>query len=885
MRIVKPQRISVLQRVFEVRGERRLALGLTAYVPFAAPDQPLPEVSMWQELPKHAGKDVLIDEGLPKPRGEFLVFGRAYAPGGKPRTVVQARVSIGELDKSLYVVGPRQWIRGVATDPEPFTEILLGWDKSFGGETFVHNPLGKGIAPVEVNGKLVHPLPQIEDPKRLVKSPSDKPMPVGFGPVDPGVPDRQAKLGTYDAKWLEEDFPGFAKDLDPDYFMIAPQDQRLLEYFKGDEAIVVENMHPSETRITGRVTTLVARCFVVKQTDKGESFEEIPTRLETVVLLPNVARAIAIFRGVVRVAEIDGADVTCLVAALEKRGAPRTVDHYRQVLASRLDKKKGHLVALRDYELLPEADPAAPKLPDEKINDMEDLLAREGIMEKRAHARAQRELAEIRRAALVLGVDPDTKGIPREVPPPEQPPGPAELADYIEKAVQEAERLEAEAKEKEKESLEQARKLLAEQGINLDEVIEKKKKEGGGPPKFRADEHLAQMRETAEVGRKLGAPMEDFEAKIEDPAFIAKLRAMEEAQLLGYRTMAHHLPPAPLPSEESQAEMRARVMAAMTNKTPMVGWDLTGANLSGLDLSKAVLKDALLELADLRGATLSEANLENVVLTRANLEGARFVGANLRGANLGEVSAKGANFTGANMTKVTFERGDLGEASLQRADVRGAMVMMGRLSGADLSGLQADETLFYECDFAAAKLDRASLKKATFFRCPMDRVSFVEANLEGTGLVEVHAEGASFVRARAANVRFVNTPDAKCVLDGASFDRAHVAMATIRGVSLRKASLLELAGEGCDLSEADLTEAKMDRSNLRGARLIRTNLDRASLLDVNLVEAMLQGAKMGGAQFVGANLFRATLLGAAGDDKTSFRDAHVARATFSRRKR
>jgi len=885
VRIIKPQRISVLQRAFEVRGDKLLALGLTAYVPFSAPELALPEISMWQELPKQAGKDVIVDEGLPKPRGEVLCFGKVFAPGGKARAVVQPRVRVGSVDKSLYAIGERRWVRGVATDPEPFTELPLGWDKSFGGDGFVHNPLGKGALPIEQDGAMVHPLPQLEDPKALVKSPNDKPRPAGFGPLDSSWPTRHGKLGTYDAKWLETDFPGFARDLDPEFFMIAPEDQRLPDFFQGGEPITVENLHPDEPKIEGRVTSLLARCFVTKRTAEGEVFEEVPTRLDTLILLPNVARAVAIFRGVVRVSESDGSDVTCLLAGLERRGEPRGLSHYRKVLEQRLDKKKGHLVALRDRDLLPDPDPDAPKLADEKISDMEDLLEREGVMEKRGHARAQRELDEARKAALVLGVDPDAKGIPREVPPPEKPPQPDELAEYIERVEQEAARVEAEAKEKEKEGLEEARKLLAERGIDLDEAIEKAKKEGGGPPKFRAEAHLEQMRETARAGRALGAPMEEFEAQIEDPAFAEKLRKMEEGQLLGYRLAAHHLPPAPEPSEEAQTEMRAKVMDAISRGAPMMGWDLTGADLAGMDLSRAVLKEALLEQANLAGTSLVDANLEGAVLTRANLEGARLDRANLSGANLGEVRGKGASLAGATLTKAVLERGELGEAKLAGADISGSIVMMASFPGADLSGLRAEEALFFEANFEGAKLDRASLRKATFFRCKMSGVSFVEATVEETGLVEVKADGARFDRAHAKNLRLVNTPDGKCELDGACFDGAELLLATLRGASMRKATFVGVTADGCDLSEADLREAKLDGSSLRGSRLMRSDLGRASLVGVNLIEGMLQGAKLEGAQFVRANLFRATMIGAVGDDQTSFRDAHVARTLFSRRKR
>lgn len=880
MRVIKPQRLSILQRAFEVRGERLLALGLTAYVPFEAPEHPLPEVAMWQALGKQLGKDVAFDEGSPKPRGELLCFGKAFAPGGVPRPAFQVRVRLGAqaLDKALYVIGKRRWVRGVPSDPEPMTELSLGWDKAFGGPGFAANPQGTGYAPVDEGGQKVHWLPQIEDPKRLVTSPGDRPAPVGLGPIDVTSPERQSKLGTYDAKWLEQDFPGLARDFDPEFFMVAPRDQRLPDFFAGGEPITVENMHPEEATLTTRVPELVARCFITKRKDGAEVFEEIGTRLDTVALLPNVRRMVLVFRGVARVAEDDAADVTCLLAALEKRGAPRTVDHYRSILAQRLDKQKGHLVALRDRDLIPEPDPDAPKLSDEKYSDMEELLRREGVLERRARERAQRELEQLRRSAHVLGVDPDEKGIPRELPPPDSPPDLDNLADYVERVEDEAKKLEAEAKAKQEEALAEARKNLAEHGVDLDEALARAKDAGGGPPRFRADEHLARMRETAQVGRELGAPMEEMEAQIEDPAFIAKLRRMEEAQLLAYRATAQHLPPAPLPDDEARRALRARVEEALAKAAPMSGWDLTGADLSGLDLSRAVLRETLLERADLRGAKLAGADLSGAVLARAELGGTSLAGANLAGANLGEVRGEEADFAGAQLAKAVLYRGELARARFDGADLAGADLLEARLPGASLAGARADEVLFYEADLEGAKLDRASLRKATFFRCKLAGASFAEAVLVGAGLVESRAPGASFRGAHADNLRLVLA----CDLAGADLSEAELALATMRGASMPKADLRGVRADGCDLSESDLTGACLAGASLRGARLVRTALADADLAGANLMEAMLQRARVEGASFQKANLFRANLMGAEGDGRTSFDDAHVARALFMR---
>jgi uncharacterized protein YjbI with pentapeptide repeats len=883
MRVVKPQRLSILQRSFEVRQQRLLSVAVLAFVPFEAPELPLPEVSLWQLLPRQMGKDVALDEGLPKPRGEILVFGKAFAPGGKPRPAFSVRAGVGPVDKTIYVVGKRRWVLGAPSEPEPLADLLLGWDKAFGGPGFAANPLGMGAAPRPEEGGAVHDLPQLEDPKRLLMSPGDRPTPMAFGPLDPAWPERQARMGTYDDAWLSRDFPGFARDLDPEYFMTAPLDQRLPGYFQGGEPVVLENLHPEESLLTTRVPQLAARCFVTRK--NGDTLEEVATRLETLVLLPNARRMVALFRGVASVVEDDASDVTCLLAALERRGAPRPLDHYQSVLARRLDKKKGHLVALRDKDLLPEPDPDAPVLPDETYSDMGDLLHREGVLQRRARERAQRELSDLRMSVRVLGIDPDEKGIPRELPkseaPPEAPPKLDDLAAHVERVEEEAARIEAEAKAKEKEAVEDARRTLAGQGVDPDEVFARAREEGGGPPPFRASDHLARMRETAEASRKLGAPMEDLEAQIEDPAFAARLRRLEEAQLDGYRKAAHHWPPARIPDDPARLSQRQRVEAALGSGASMAGWDLTGADLRGLDLTNAVLREALLERADLRECTFSGTDLSGAVLTRANLQGARLSDACLEHANLAEILAGGADLRRARLAKAVLYRAALPRARLAGADLRGADLFEARLAGADLEHANADEVLFYACDLEGARLDRGSFRKATFFRCRMAGVSFVAATLEGATLLEVNAEHACFREAHAKNLRLALT----CALDGADFSFAELGTATMRGAALERADLTGARAEGCDLSESNLAGACLQHAGLREARLVRADLTGADLSRANLMDALLQGAKVTGASFAGANLFRANLLGAEGDPQTTFEDAHLVRALFRSRDR
>ncbi|WP_437817709.1 DUF2169 domain-containing protein [Sorangium sp. So ce1078] len=887
MRVIKPLRLSVLQRVLTVRRSHHLSVGLLVFFPLDAPEVPLPEVSMWQRVMPALGKDGLLDEGMPKPRGEVLVFGKAFSPGGEPRPAFAASLQVGPVDKplvdkSIAVVGKRRWHHGAPTEPEPITEMALAWEHAFGGPDYPLNPKGMGLAPVEEEGTKVHYLPHLEDPRRLLMSPGDRPPPACFGALDPTLASRTAKLGTYGDEWLQHDFPGFARDLDPEYFQVAPEDQRLPDYFEGGEAIRLKNLHPARPLLETHAPKLRARCFVRQRGETGETvtngeepLREVVTRLETVILFPDIERGVAIFRGVVPVAEDDADDVRVLIAGLERADAPRPVEHYRAALERRLDKDKGHLHALREKELLPEPEPDAPSFPDEVISDMDELVRRERAMEERSISRAQRELDQARLTLLVLGMNPDEK-LPREIKRPEEP-KPDELADYAERMDLEAAELQKDAEEQRRATEEEVRKLCAEQGLDFDALTAKSKSDGGGPPKFSADEEMARLRELAEVGRKAGSPMEDIEAKLADPAFAASLRSAEENVLLAYRAFAHFYPPAEPAPEAKKSDLRAEVERALAAGESLARRDLTGADLHELSLAGADLREALLEGADLSACDLGGADLTGAVLTRAKLEGARLGKASLRGANLGEVRAARASFDGVDLRKAVLHKAWLEEAQLSGADLAGADLLEARVRGADFSGAAADDVLFFQLDLTGVRFAGASLRKATFFQCAGAGADFGEAELEDAAFVEFKGEKASFRKAKATALRVVSAS----ALPGADFSGAELARANLRGVDLEGAVFEGASADNADFSEANLRKARLAQLSGKGARFMRSDLTEADLTGANLMDAMLQKAKVPGARFENTNLFRANLLDAKGDQRTTFADAHIKNVVFT----
>src|SRR5262245_60379695 len=147
MRVIKPLRLSVFQRVVTLRRAHHLSVGISVFFPFEAPEIALMEVAMWQQAMKVLGKDAALDEGNPKPRGEVLVLGKAFSPGGQPRPVFAPRVQVGSVDKTVMAVGRRRWSLTGPTEPEPITEMPLTWENAFGGPGYEPNPVGMGLSP------------------------------------------------------------------------------------------------------------------------------------------------------------------------------------------------------------------------------------------------------------------------------------------------------------------------------------------------------------------------------------------------------------------------------------------------------------------------------------------------------------------------------------------------------------------------------------------------------------------------------------------------------------------------------------------------------------------------------------------------------------------
>ncbi len=886
MKVVKPLKLGVLHRTFEHRRRFYFVPSVMVHFSLEHPSIALQDARIWPALVEDLGKEVVFDEGMPKATGEVLLTARAYPPGGEA-SACAVRLALGGIDKRLYVFGDRSWRRGIPTEPAPFRELALTWSNAFGGAGFEANPLGKGVGRIEREGEEVHLLPNVEDPDHLVIAPADRPRPVGFAALDPMRPERRSRAGTYDSRWLAESFPGFADDIDWRTFNVAPEDQWLPDFFAGDERFVLENVHPTKPRIESRVTELVARAFVASKEAfvagaATDALREIPLRLDTLHLVPHRLRATAIFRGVVEVREDDASDLGVLLIGSDRRGALRSLDHYRAALARRLDRRHGHLHALREADLMPPRDAAIPPVDGEALDDAQAELATERLAEANLERRVSGELERLRSELEQRGVDPATHDVPEALPPPlAVPADPDALADLVLEQEAKAVDAETDGARRRDAALADARQACERAGVDFDALVAEQAAQQGGPPAFRAEAELQKLRDIVELGRNAGVPMLDAEAKLADPTLPERLATTESGILNAYRRHGHLFPPARVLGGEANARMRAEVEAAVEAGVSLAGRDLTGCDLSGLSLAKADLRGAFLEAARLVGCDLRGAKLVDAVLVRADLTDATLVGCDLRGANLGDTTLVRTDLSGLDLTGVTLAKSRCVELRLDGARLAGNDCLDATFERCDFRGVHARAVQLIgseeqPIELSGSRFTDAVFEDVTFIHVRLVGCDFRRATLRESLFTDVCADDADFAGADATNLRVVH----RSSFARASLVGARLAKANLRGISLEGARLDDANLEGAELGEANLQGASLVRVAARGASFTRANLRGATLNGANLMEGLLGNADLAAADLRGANLFRANLGRARVSGDTRLDDANLAYAHF-----
>ncbi|HTN66188.1 MAG TPA: DUF2169 domain-containing protein, partial [Burkholderiaceae bacterium] len=225
MKIIKPDNLALLYRTLRFGRRDLLSLGLLGLFHFdrSNPDQMLPEAELWTMVAQALGDNAVLDEGLPKPAAEFMVYGAACAADGREVPQLPVAVRLGTLGKQLYVYGDREFqAAGMVSAPLPFARIEIRPENAFGGPGFADNPVGKGFAATDSQTGPARHLPNLESPRQLMLAAGDEPVPAGFWGITADAPRRRKHLGTFDDRWLKHSWPHLPEDTSLEFFHAAP---------------------------------------------------------------------------------------------------------------------------------------------------------------------------------------------------------------------------------------------------------------------------------------------------------------------------------------------------------------------------------------------------------------------------------------------------------------------------------------------------------------------------------------------------------------------------------------------------------------------------------------------------------------------------------------
>jgi len=728
---------------------------------------PTGDIPLFEDDETHSEIRYASDFAYYKSATDLMLAGKCHPPGGEAVRSCRVTFQVGSRGRSLEVFGDRWWAGGTGgtrmTEPEPFSEMALSWERAYGGPECPDNPVGRGDEVVTLeNGQSAWPLPNIEFPEQLVRTPDDRPAPAGFAPVPMDWEPRRSFVGTYRGDWLETRWPWFPEDLDWRLFNAAPTIMQAEGFLGGDEEVYLENIHPEIPRFQTRLPGLRVRCFLHElpsdvdpppATEKErqawsppprETMElrEVPLNLDTVWIDPDAGVLAMVWRGYASVRDPEHAEVRDLFVRAEPLAEPPAdLAACRAELWTLLDEEDAPAV-----EESPGPFPAAD--PSDEVGDAADEPGGPADEDPDPYD----SLANLRDEMGKIGMDPDA------------PPEPTE------------------------EEIERAKEHFRERG--MDDIVaflegewdEPEEESEPEPPPWTRERVIEQYSEDRDLG---GADLSGLDLSgitLED----AKLRDadLSETDLTGANLKGVDL---------TSTKLDGVILAdAILDDARLVGCDPRGGLLRNASLIRADCTAAHLEEFDLTGTDLSDAVLDRAHLRGANLTGARAAGAGFVAADLAGAILVRADFEGADFAEAVLDRADAREGVFSQAGFHRVSAVEASFGRADMTGLRAADAL----DLTGADLSMvdavesvwsgATLVQANLAWSVLDGADFTGTNLQGADLYAAHLRGARFDKANLVDARLATA-------DGfeGSFSQADLARADLRGANFYAAEFLD----------------------------------------------------------------------------------------------
>ncbi|MFZ4527649.1 MAG: DUF2169 family type VI secretion system accessory protein [Undibacterium curvum] len=837
MKIIKPLTLGILQKPYRFQGQDFLVISALGFFQLGQKNATrfLVENIQWQRIVPALPLGRPIDEVMPKTHSEVLVAGSAFAPGGKAVSEMQVRLCVGSIDKRLRVLGDRNWVYSLLplyqiSQPQSFTQMPLVYQRAFGAANHSGNLIGCGYT-----GQLLGPLfgknhgamPNIEYPETPVKSPLKQYAPAGFGPIDMSWSPRKEKHGTFNQDWLDHHAPGLAKDVDWSVFNTAPVDQWMPQHFSGGEAYRLEGMHPELSCIEGTLPNATVRAFVLQKDCAVEQAQSVRMQMDTVWFFPEQQLGVAIYHGQTPIQDIDGQDVQAIMLAYEAAGENKTLEHYQQVFALRMDAETAALHAFNESQLAP-------------ARSAEELSKRATLIEQETAARVAQQQAILDEMEqdfwAECGIDP----LPGHIAPIANVPALPSISQHdlaegdfdLSSVVAAAKAMAAQAQADGDARLADLKLQLADLPTPPAPPTTDMKAQQNAALELAAVpayDLLPPDQQSAILPAELAELMSGLDIAQQDQSNSAERTRIHAALLQQAQQKRQARNAAPQPTAPAQAMspdvaswLGEQVRQWQAGGACLAGRDLAGADLRNIDFSGADLRQIMLEQCLLDGANFSGADLSGAVLTGASINGTNFSHANLSNANLCLSHGKAACFANAQLSQSKAIDAVWPEANLQDADL--------------------SDCLALKIDLSQACLDRADCSRSTLLEARADHSSWQHAKLDQTILLKASLEQANFSGAQVHKAVFMDA-------------RLHASIWI-------KASLLRAYGGGkTDFSQADFSQAQASKCGWHGASFIAADFTDAQFLECdfgscNLSDARLNMGLFSSSLFMNAKLCR-----------------------------
>ena len=902
LKIIKPLQISATKRVLE--QDNKFYLVATAVLGFKlGKNETLLEIEYLKEAFDCMGNHVIPDMGMPKPQGEYLASGKFFAPEGRKVQAGEASITLGEKKKSLHVFGERHWGLAAPSEPTEFAELELNYATAFGGNGFEKNPTGVGYKSDF--------LPRIELAGQSVTSKDQDLNPASFAPLDVSLPQRTQYQGTYDDSYLAKYFPGLPPDFDWRFYMAAPADQWINQYFVGDESYEINNMHPTKRKITGVLPNLRARCFIEKKISEDTHFSELDMNLDTVWFFPEAELGLLYYRAGTYVLDDEAQDVANLLFAYEKLNDPkRSQNYYREALERRVRSEDPLLNNFNTRDLIAEGDtPAMVRLQEMALEDMEPSefeknfevkaekvreLVNENLEDTKKQFEKNLSTQDMPKDAPEIDVeelfktqptpempkDPDvielndklesllpgiTSGDPKQLnlesfsfdKIPEIMDAVSELIDKKQKFAQDeinksTEIINARFQE-ELENLEDVDKdkLNEIQSLfsNLDEHNEK---QVAKLPRLDIKGIFESLTVIDEKNGNFDAVLSDARELGVSEDEISKIDQSMDQLNFDNETTRKRL-------EESEIQFKDMYRIGAHFQEP--GKSPHEKSLEDLknEFLTAVSLGESLQGRDWACLDLSDQILDGIDLSNCYLEQINFSGASLCNANFEKSILARSTFTNTNLSGCNFKEANLGAVVSKNSD----------FSNCNLESAKCSKSQFYDTNFTKANLTGIETLEIMFKNCNLSHaispeIKFIEIKLEDNNFEHADLTKACFIDSKINHCNFSGA-----TLEGGIWAESSVTYSQFNQANMSSSCFVAQDPLSINLNDLEFNEAILNKSNFQFMVLKNADFTQAVMINSNC-----NYADMRGCDFTGAILKQTQFRNAILDDAI-FKDANL----------